>query len=81
MTKYLFRDKTWLISWANDRHTELRVERFKTGFIDYALRYQHNGAIAYNYPETIPAYIKKKVRMFFARAIKEGTYHPASVRY
>ena len=76
MTKYIFRDKTWAISWANDRHTEQRVERWRTGFIDYALRYPHNGNVVYDYPEMIPTYIKKKVRTFFARAIKEGTYHP-----
>lgn len=39
----------------------------KSGFIDYPIYYDHNGQIAYDYPERIPAAIKKKVDQFYKK--------------
>lgn len=71
--KKIFGNKTWLITWANDRHTEIKVEK-KTlplpksnGGIDYAF-WNGNGKIVYNHdPGWIPGYIKTKIRSAFER--------------
>lgn len=67
MTEKIFRNAAWLITWDSSRHTQIRVEALNKAFIDYAIRYPHNGKIAYDWPERVPAYIKAKVKAAFDR--------------
>lgn len=43
----------------------LSVENTKTGFIDYPIYYDHNGKIAYDYPEKVPQPIKDKIAKLY----------------
>lgn len=61
----IFRSDSWLITWYDSRHHQIRVEKLNKAFIDYAIRYPHNGKIAYDWPESVPTYIKAKVKAAF----------------
>lgn len=54
ISKYKNRANTWSLSVQN-----------KSGFIDYPIYYDHNGKIAYDYPERVPTAIKKKVEKLY----------------
>jgi hypothetical protein len=67
----IFRNKTWLVTWANDRHTEIRVEKTTLpvashGVSDYALLYD-DGSIRYDHPGWVPDYVKEHVAAAFGR--------------
>ena len=57
----------WIISKYKNKANSwsLSVENTKTGFIDYPIYYDHNGKIAYDYPERVPAAIKTKVEKLY----------------
>ena len=53
MTKPIFKNKQWVLTWANERHHEIRIESQTKAFVDYAIMYR-DGRIAYDYPGSIP---------------------------
>jgi hypothetical protein len=70
MSKLVFKNKTWQVTWASAN--EIRVEKITLpiaahGVSDYAIRYS-NGKIAYNHPSWVPDYIKEKVKSAFERS-------------
>lgn len=67
----VFKNKSWKLSWTghhgNKAPTEMRIEMLNKSFIDYAFMYPHNGKIVYDWPESIPVYIKEKVSAAFRK--------------
>lgn len=61
--------KNWRLKRLSARlmHVE---QLFGGGFCDCAIQY-HDGAVAYDFPERIPAYVKKAVRDAFAAGYTE----------
>jgi len=70
----IFKNKTWKLSWTGHHGAtvprEIRIDQLNSGFIDYAMMYPHNGNVVYNYPESIPDYIKTKVKSTFHKGRK-----------
>jgi hypothetical protein len=71
MSTPIFKNKQWVLSWANERHHEIRIESRTRPVVDYAIMYPHNGKIAYDYPGEIPDYIKAKVKSAFAKGYRK----------
>lgn len=69
MTKPIFKNKQWVLTWANERHHEIRIESQTKAFVDYAIMYR-DGRIAYDYPGSIPTYIKDKVKSAFVKGYR-----------
>ncbi|MFA5745668.1 MAG: hypothetical protein WCX79_00060 [Candidatus Paceibacterota bacterium] len=67
MATQIFKNDQWILSWANERHHEIRIESRTKAFVDYAIMYPYNKKIAYDYPGSIPTYIKNKVKTAFAK--------------
>ncbi|MFA5436875.1 MAG: hypothetical protein WC372_12625 [Candidatus Neomarinimicrobiota bacterium] len=70
MTKPIFKNKNWKVTWCNDRKTEICVEKItfplpSFGCASYAIMYP-DGRIAYDFPE-IPQYLKEKVKSAFLK--------------
>lgn len=63
----LWQKSGWTIKkYQNRKGTDsLSVENDKSGFIDYPIYYDHNGKIAYDYPERVPNAIKKQVEKLY----------------
>ena len=61
----IFKNKSWKLSWtghySHKTPTEIRIEARNKSFIDYAMMYS-DGRVVYDYPESVPDYIKEKVK-------------------
>lgn len=62
----LFNNGIWMVSAARAANgvLVLFVENLKTGFCDWPIQYADKH-IAYDYPESIPNYVKRTVRSLF----------------
>ncbi len=77
MGRTIFRNKQWHVYLRDVEYKELMgtvtvqrlaVESRTRAFVDWPIKYP-DGRIAYDFPERVPEYIKKKVGAYFAGRI------------
>lgn len=64
----------WLLVWNSSRPNLMDVyHEAGSLWTDQAIRYPHNGQIAYDFPERIPATVQRAVRQFFRSVLKRAS--------
>lgn len=68
-------NEKWLINKViYPRTNRIRVEITDGWFCEYPIYYEHNGGIAYDYPERLPKYVKEKAERIIRNMVQAGTW-------